>query len=163
MKSKKSTRRFTSLKLDSDRYYLDATRRPKTYGIMAIDDGSAAEQVVAGCQADLQARCSRPGFREFLAAGPIRLTLVTATEERAAALGKCLQQQEWPCRLRTAVEVVSKLTYCLPKSQADRPEAWYPSAGWGWFGQSPRGCRGQRKLEQSNGKLFVRRWVAERC
>ena len=34
--------------LDCDRYYLDATRRPKVYGIMAVDDGSAAEQMVAG-------------------------------------------------------------------------------------------------------------------
>ena len=107
--------------LDSDRYYLDATQRPKTCGIMFIDNGGAAEQMVAGYRDDLRARCSRPGFREFLATGQFCLAVVTATAERAAAIGKCLKLQDWPRRLRTAIELAPKLTYCLPKDQDDAP------------------------------------------
>ena len=99
--------------LNSDRYYLDATQRPMTYGIMFIDDGSAAAQMVAGYRDDLQARCQRGGFHEFLGAGQFCLAVVTATAERAAAIGKSLRQQEWPQRLRTTVELVPKLTYLL--------------------------------------------------
>ncbi len=100
--------------IDSDRYYLDATQRPMAWGIMFIDDGCPAEQMVAGYHDDLRARCSRPDFSEFLAAGHFRLAVITATAERAAVIGKCLRQAEWPRRLRTTVELAPKLTYLLP-------------------------------------------------
>ena len=100
--------------LDSDRYYLDATRRPKT-AESCSSTTAAAEQMVAGYHDDLQARCGRPGFHEFLAADQFCLAVVTATAERAAAIGKCLKQQEWPRRLRTTIELVPKLSGLLPR------------------------------------------------
>ena len=99
--------------LDSDRYFLDATQRPMTSGIMFVDDGRGVERMVAGYHDDLRTRCGRPDFQEFLGAARFRLAVVTATTERAAAIGHCLRQQEWPQRLRTSVEVAPKLTYCF--------------------------------------------------
>jgi hypothetical protein len=81
--------------------------------LVRVDLGGPADHVARKCARDLTRRRHLPEFNSFVAQGRFRLAVVTATQEKAAAVRQALDHHDWPAGLLIHLSVVPKLLSLL--------------------------------------------------
>jgi hypothetical protein len=110
-------------KLDSNCYYRDSGFRPELVGQIAVDDSSAPPAFLESCRKDVAARAKRDAVRRWIHGGSYRLTILTATAEKASVLRSGLKKLQWPAGLRTEVVVIPNLINAVAYLEAAAMES----------------------------------------
>lgn len=77
--------------------------------LIRVDLGGAADHVARKCVADLVIRQRIRDFRRFAAEGGLRLVVITATQEKAAAVRQALARHDWPDGVLLHFSVIPQL------------------------------------------------------
>lgn len=100
----------------SSRYYLDNDGQTTRLGFIRVDFGGAPEHIVRKCREDLENRRRFEPFRQLIDGGRFLIALVTAREEKAAAIHEAIKKHDWPIRFR--IEVVPDLVHLIARFQS---------------------------------------------
>ena len=77
--------------------------------LVRVDLGGPAGHVARKCVEDLTERCRVPEFLTLVAAGRLRLVIITATTEKVTAIQRALKHHLWPSGLLVHFAVVPQL------------------------------------------------------
>jgi hypothetical protein len=104
-------------KLDSSHYYLDNDGQKTRLAYIRVDYGGPPEHIVRKCKEDIDARYSYPAFRELIDGGGFLIAIVTARDEKAAAIHDALKRHDWQ-NTRFRIEVVPDLVHLLTRFES---------------------------------------------
>jgi hypothetical protein len=99
--------------VESSRYYLDNDGQTTRLGFIRVDFGDPPDHIARKCREDPESRCRHAAFKELIDSDRFLIALVTAREEKAAAIHECLKRHTWPNRFR--IEVVPDLVHLLTR------------------------------------------------
>jgi hypothetical protein len=77
--------------------------------LIRVDLGGSADHLARKCITDLVKRQRIRDFRRFAAEGGLRLVVITATQEKAAAVRQALDRHDWPAGVLLHFSVVPQL------------------------------------------------------
>jgi hypothetical protein len=100
-------------KLDSSHYYLDNDGQTTRLAYIRVDFGGPPEHVVRKCKQDIDDRYPHPAFKELIDSDRFLIAVVTAREEKAAAIHDAIKRQTWQNRFR--IEVVPDLVHLITR------------------------------------------------
>jgi hypothetical protein len=100
--------------LDSSHYYLDNDGQTTRLAHIRVDYGGPPDHIVRKCKQDIDDRYAQESFRQLIDAGGFLVAIVTAREEKAAAIHEALKRHDWK-NTRFRIEVVPDLVHLITR------------------------------------------------
>lgn len=118
---------FTGKHTDCGHYYLDHDGSMVRLANMRVDQGGPPDHVARKCRDDLEMQMRHTPVRTLVEQDRFMVAIITATDEKAAAIKEALKRHTWPVRFR--VEPVPQLAELLARYSNSRPLS-FPADGF---------------------------------
>lgn len=109
---------FTGKRSDCGHYYLDNDGQHIRLAHIRVDQGGPPDHVIRKCREDLEMQIRVTAIRELIEQDRFLISIITATEEKAAAIREAIERHTWNARFR--VEAVEDLAQLLASASPSR-------------------------------------------
>lgn len=108
---------FTGKRSDCGHYYLDNDGESVRLAHIRVDQGGPPDHVVRKCREDLELQLRIAAVRTLMEQDRFVIAIITATQEKAAAIREAIQRHTWSVRFR--VEAVEELAQLLASASSN--------------------------------------------
>jgi hypothetical protein len=109
---------FTGKRSDCGHYYLDHDGETVRLAHIRVDQGGPPDHVIRKCREDLEMQLRIAAVRTLIEQDRYLVAIITATEEKAAAIREAIERHSWNVRFR--VEAVEDLAQLLASGSSSR-------------------------------------------